>query len=290
MNDPTPMQTGQLAGGPGGDVQAAIDAGTALGAPRAIDDVRKPHVVLVPADARAEVLDLDRFEKYEPWPWRASGSYVAATVDSFGDYVAAHLSATDTTVWIHPTDGTVVAVLNDHGDGQDDPRWRDWRVRLDLRHTDEWNHWTSRDGKLGGQEEFAEHIEDGLTEIAEPSGAELLEIAQTFHASTSAQFRQASRLRDGRIQVRYDEEVNAAAGSSGELTIPEEISLVLSPYVGEQPVELVARLRYRVRGGNLAIGYKLDRPERVKREALERIADRVTERFPGRVFLGSPPA
>jgi uncharacterized protein YfdQ (DUF2303 family) len=269
----------------GGDVQAAVDAGAALAEPKRIDDTYEPHVIVVPAGGRHEVLDLERFADQ---PRRPNGTYTAATVDSFNDYVDAQLDEKATTIWVHPVDATIVAVLNDHQLGQS--AWRDWTVKLDLRETDEWKHWSSRDGILGGQEDFAEHIEEGLTEIATPAGADLLEIAQTFHATTSAQFRQATRLRDGRIQMRYDEEVSAAAGESGELAVPEEIKLVLAPYVGEEPVELVARLRYRVSGGNLRIGYKLDRPERVKQEALKGIAVRIRERFEGRVYLGAPPA
>jgi uncharacterized protein YfdQ (DUF2303 family) len=275
----------------GGGIQAAIDAGTALAEPKKIADIYAPHVVLVPEGGRAEVLDLGgRFEKFAERPRRATGQYTAATVEAFNAYVNEHLDPTATTVWVHPTEGTIVAILNDHGDGQDAPAWRDWKVTLDLRHTDEWLHWKKRDGVLGGQEDFAEHIEDGLTEIVSPAGADLLEIAQTFHATSSAQFRQAIRLQDGRTQFRYDEEVDARAGTSGELAIPQEIKLVLSPYVGEPAVELIARLRYRVSGGNLRIGYKLDRPERVVRSALEDVAERIEAQFGDHVYLGSPPA
>jgi uncharacterized protein YfdQ (DUF2303 family) len=271
------------------DTQAAVAAGMALARPQVIDGraVDSPHVAVVPAGARAEVLDLERFAFA---PRRPHGNYKAATVDAFVKFVERHASDDDTTVWVHPTDGTIRAVLNDHARGGDQARWRDFVADLELRETEEWRHWLKRDGTLGGQEEFAEHIEEGITEIARPEGATLMEIAQTFHATTSANFRQATRLRDGRVQMRYDEEVQAAAGQSGELAVPDEIVLLLAPYVGEEAVEITARLRYRLGGGKLRIGYKLDRPERVKREALESIASQIGDAFGDRVFLGAPPA
>jgi uncharacterized protein YfdQ (DUF2303 family) len=283
----TELATGHVPG----DIQAAIDAGTALGEPHPLEEIYQPHVVVVPEGGRVEVIDVaERFEAFAERPRRAKGRYTAATVEAFIAYVKQHREHEATTIWVEPTDGKVLAVLNDHGDGQDAPAWRDWTATLALRHTDEWNHWKSRDGLLGGQEDFAEHIEDGLTEIADPTGAELLEIAQTFHATTAAQFRQATRLSDGRIQVRYDEEIDAKAGTSGELAIPQEITLLLAPYVGEEAVELKARLRYRVSGGALRIGYKLDRPERVIRDALEHIAERLLSEFGDHVYLGAAPA
>jgi hypothetical protein len=49
------------------------------------------------------VLDLERFAEIAARP---RGPYTAATVDSFMDYVEAHLDQDGTTIWVHPVDGT----------------------------------------------------------------------------------------------------------------------------------------------------------------------------------------
>lgn len=139
------------------------------------------------------------------------------------------------------------------------------------------------------QVEFAEHIEAGLEEIIEPEAASMLELAQNFHATTDATFRSSTRLQSGEQRLQYDEEVKASAGASGDMTVPTAFLLGLAPFVGEDPYKLAARLRFRVNGGRLTLGYVLDRPDRVRRDAIEQIAERLGVRFPNS-YVGTPPA
>jgi uncharacterized protein YfdQ (DUF2303 family) len=241
--------------------------------------------------ANLNVTDLrGLFDRYKATPERATGTHVTATVQSFVDVTRRHESVGDgdtLTVWVHPTSGAVIAVLNDHGRGQA-AQWGDHRVKLDLLKTEEWNRWKSLDGKLVDQEAFAEHIQDGLTEIAEPPAADLLEIVQTMQGSTSASWQAGVRIVDGSVQMKYVEAVDATAGREGQLSIPTEFTLVVAPFVGEPVATITAHLRWRMRGGKLVIGYKLDNPEVIIRETLEKIAQRLAEEFPGVVYLGTP--
>lgn len=271
-------------GGTPGDALAVIDAATRAAKPKALDDRNQVYTLLVPEGAKAEVIDVkDYLDANLDAPRRTSGTYRLATVASFVDYVKAHETDAQT-IWVDEKARKVTAVFNDATPAA--PAWRDHRAELALRLTDEWAHWTSKDGSLIGQEDFAEHIEDGVGEITEPDGATMLEIAQSFHATTNASFRAAHRLADGQVQVQYDEEVTASAGKKGELQIPQTFKLAVAPFVGEDRYALTARLRYRIQGGKLRIGYKLDHPERALRDAVELIAERLRSDFT--VFLGEP--
>lgn len=181
----------------------------------------------------------------------------------------------------------VVAIINDH-ESAGAPGWRDHRVELRLTHTPEWLYWTGQDGNAMAQTAFAEHVEGGLAEITEPDAAAMLEIAQTFHATSAATFRSATRLHSGEQRLQYDEEVRANAGAAGELEVPTELRLAVAPFIGEEPYAVKARLRYRVNAGNLRLSYHLDRPEAIVRDALEQIADRLADRF-ARTYMGDPP-
>lgn len=167
----------------------------------------------------------------------------------------------------------LVAVLND--DYPDEPGWRDHRVELTLRPRPEWLHWRAKSGSFLDQEKFAEHIEEGLPELVNPSAADMLDLAQTFQASTSGRFKQSGKLASGAVQFVYEEDIEATAGVGGTLAIPEKLTLGVAPFFGSDRFEVTARFRYRLKAGELTLGYILDRPLEVERAAFGTVRDTV---------------
>jgi len=265
-----------------GDVQAAIDAGLTTAPPSKIER-NELYSVIVPNGGTHHLVDT---EKYADLPWRQSGCYRPATVDALIAVIERFQNDT-TTIWVHPTSGKVIAVFNDSDAEQ--PGWRDHRAALQLQRTPEWEHWCSKDNIQMSQQAFAEHIEDGLLELVEPAAAEMLELAQTIEATQGANFRSAIRLDNGQVQARYEETIDTKAGQSGQLTIPTEFKLAVAPFLGENPYSVTARFRYRLSSGKLTLGYRLDRPDAVVRDALDKIAERLSSHFADLpVLIGEP--
>lgn len=257
------------------EVKADLDIVADL-ATRAADP--KPLVngalgVIVPAGAELRTIEPDAHAAH---PARKRGTVRLATVDALIAYVTRHRTE-GTELYVHPTSGRVVAVLDDHaeeaaGHGQH-------RAELNLLTTDEWAFWAANDGKLLTQQAFAEHVEDGGRELIEPDPATMLELATSFHAKSKVNFRQASRLDNGNVQLTYEEDTTASAGAKGQLTVPTEFKLAIAPFVGEERYAVSARLRWQLRDGQLTLGYKLDRPDAVVRDALGGVAARLAEQF-----------
>lgn len=243
--------------------------------------------------AQGQVINLNpELEKLGDAPRRAKGVYQPATLEAFIAYVAEKKATKGLSIWVEPTPAApkVVALLNDH-DGIDTPAWRDYRVETALELTEEWKHWLGKDDELMPQAAFAEHVEDGIAEILEPDAAQMLEIAQSIQLATSATIRNAQRLTDGRVKFVYDEEIEGKAGEEGEYSIPTEFKLLIAPFLGEEAREIGARFRYRHnRGGEISIGYKLNRPNQVLLDALGKIQERLTGEFGSKVYMGAPPA
>lgn len=263
-----------------GDAQVIRDISQQAVEPYEID----PHVDYLISTPSGSYTLVDT-EKLREHPTRASGTYKPETVASFIDYVEKHSDKEATTVWVHSTQGKVVAVLDDHS--AKDPNWGKHRVALDLVTTPEWTFWTKLDGTLVDQEAFANHLQDGLPDILEPDGATLLEIAQTFQVKTGVNFRKGVDITSGEVKFTYDEEQQAKAGKAGDVEVPRQFKLYLAPFVGEEKVELNANLRWRTGKGEFAIGYKLEHPERVIETVLEGIRDRLAKKFT-RVYTGQP--
>jgi uncharacterized protein YfdQ (DUF2303 family) len=264
---------------------------------------------LVPDGYKAVVTDIREDPLEAEHPDRRRGTVTMQELEPFTRYVNLHRDPNATTVWTeHDATakggdaravGRITGVLDDHAPSvkgaTDDAAaagWGEHRVVLDLVTTPEWQHWLSRDGVSGSQEQLAEHIEDGIAEIVDPPAANLLDVIQTISVTRNVDFKSSARTRDGQIQFAYVEDQEAKAGKRGDLTVPEKITLNLSAFPGGKRVQLTARLRYRLNEGKLSIGYKLERPADVLRQAVEHLhaelLDQLETELQERVFRGQP--
>lgn len=265
------------------DAAVIVDTATAATEPTSVEPGELLSLV-VPFGAEHKLLDL---EKYLRAPTRPRDTYHPSDVASFIGLVETHEDKEATTIWVHETEGKIVAVLDDNASGK--PAWGDHRVVLDLAHSPEWKLWAEKDGQLMRQEEFAEHLREGMPDVANPDAATLIEIAENFETTTGVHFRSKVDFNSGAKKFKYDEETKATANTAadGEIEVPRQFTLRLTPFLGEEPVELIANLRHNSRGGSLELGYKLERPERAVEDALLRIAERLDDKFK-RVYRGTP--
>lgn len=249
------------------------------------------HAITVPEGATVRLIDPDEEqEARQPHPPRRKGTVTAYDADSFARLVN-DLGPRDghSRIYADPDDLRFVAVLNDHeGDGLR-PGWGDHRVHLAIQRTPSWKAWRDHAG-LGAQEEFAEHLEDHRADIADPPAADMLELAQTFQATIGAKFSGGARLHNGERHASYVEEVQGSAGRSGQVPIPETMTLRLVPFEGADPVEVEARIRFRIRDGRLAIGYVLHRADEIERAAFDQVRASIESNTEGVLaILGRPP-
>lgn len=249
------------------DTQAVIDVATRAAVPNKLTD--ELFALAVPEGASLEVVDIEELLRpYKDTPRRKNGTVQLTQAASLVQYVNEHKDASVHLYasWRHKT---VVAVLNDHQEGA--PGWGDHRAVLTLTTTPEWDKWREKDGVLAGQVAFAEHLEDLAPTIVDPPAADMLELAQTFQANVSVDFKSRQLLSNGETTLRFEEKIGAAAGTKGNMTIPAGFLLRLSIFDGAEPVEIGCRLRYRLRDGQLTIGYAIENRDTVLREAVEEV-------------------
>lgn len=259
------------------DAQAIIDSTQELTLastiPELIDEEMAPFVygLTVPRSAQHVQIDL---EQYAPHPRRKRANPTFTTTESLAAYVAAHATP-GTTLYANPDSQQVVAILDDHS--TPDPGHRSHKATLQLIATPGCKRWVDSHAKYLSQVDFAQLVEDGLTEIASPAGAELLEVAQSISATRNASFRSDRRLANGRVQFQWHEDFDAQAGENGDLTIPEIVTLVFEPFYGAEAIQVDARFRYRLFQGKLTLGFWLIRHEEQLREAFATELGRLEE-------------
>ncbi len=278
-SEPTPATT---ASPPKGDADVLRDLAYLAQHPAKIEEGYRTLVV-----PDAHVVEYIDTEFVGPQPTRKRGTVTLHDAGSFSAYVNRHKVAATTTIYADALNYRFVGVVNDASAA--DPQWADHRAILNLLATEEWTRWSAKDGAWFEQEPFAEFIEEGIDQIHKPTAAEMLELATTFHATTSATFRQATVLASGERKLHYDESIEARTGRTGELSVPTTFELALIPFEGSPAYKVLARLRYRVSGGKLTMGYKLIGPRDVQRDAFGDTCAEIEAGTGVPTFAGTPP-
>jgi uncharacterized protein YfdQ (DUF2303 family) len=248
------------------DMQAVIDAARQG---QRIENLRPDvyPVLWAPNAARGEGAVV-ALERYLAAPERKRGTIDVFDAASFNQVLRDNDGAGAVSIYLdrNPEKPSVVAVLNGHGEAG--PGWGDLRCRIVFQSTPQWAKWRGIDGKLMGQTEFAEFVEDNLADIADPPGATMLEVATAFQATRTTAFRRAVRLGSGQLQFENSENIEAKVGA-GLIEVPETLTLALAPLQGCPLYQVPARFRYRLEDGKLRLGIKLQRIEDLMREVLE---------------------
>ena len=259
------------------DIQAAIEAGKQLGAPK-VHKINGVPVVL--ATESIEVVALREFMER---PNRIRQRVEVKDAESFIDYYNAFCPDGGGVVFCDTEHAEFVGVLDYHN--HDLPNWCEHIVRFECTMTREWLEWTENDGQAMDQVKFAYFIEQHMDEIVKPKAAEMLEIVTTLKAKNKIAFESGIRLADGQVQLQYREEIDGQAGIKGELKIPEEFTLGIRVFEGEAAYKVTARFRHRIREGKVMMWYDLVRPHNIVRDAVESIVDSITEKVAADLFL-----
>ena len=245
------------------------------------------------AETGSRVIDVrDQIQRTKDHPRRKTGSVTITQHDSFTDYLVKH-ALPDTEVWADINKDSITAVINAHSaapdpDDEGTAGWGDHRATLQLVTTKDWRDWTGNNGKLVGQQEFAEFVEQHMPNFLRPSAADMLELAQTIKGHTKVSFESNKRVKSGETAIEWREDTTAAAGKKGTLEIPDTIDLGMQVYEGGAHYKLTARFRYRIGGGALLLGYVLERAGDVKRDSFGQVVGQVATDTGCEVWHGTP--
>lgn len=264
--------------------QALIDTAQEAVDPYIVDQADGSGIYIVrDSNGTARHLDLrEQLGLLPIRPPRKTGHTTLTDVDSYIDALDKH-GLPQTELYANTKAGTIKAVINAHlsilddGATEDLAGFGDHIITLALPHTKDWTDWTKGDGNLFGQAEFAEWIEDHLPNFVTPTGADMLELAQTFQATTKVDFASSQRIKSGETSLLYQETGTASAGKKGTLAIPDTFTLALQPFERGETYKVQARFRYRITDGQLRLGYRLTRPDDVHRDAFDQVITKIQE-------------
>jgi uncharacterized protein YfdQ (DUF2303 family) len=240
------------------DIESAIQAGMLIGEPKTINGT---PVIVLPKGAEIQELDHLRDK-----PQHIAQYIRVHTAESFTRYFN-QFATDDSIILVDTKKASILGIIDFHMDA-DHPDWCAHRLHFTMAATHEWNAWQTNSGTWFGQEAFGLFLEENLDEIIDPPGAEMLEIALNLKAKTGIHFRKSTRLDNGEIKLLYEETIDASAGIKGEFKVPEQFTIGLRLFEGGEPYKLNARLRYRIKDGQLTLKYDLVRPHKTHEAAV----------------------
>ncbi|WP_454752192.1 DUF2303 family protein [Cupriavidus necator] len=258
----------------------------------AVDHIPARRVALPPGWTLQQ---LDH-EKYLPAPLRKRATVRLLDADSFIDYVKRHGSLTDSTVWgkADYQAGKVdfVGIINDHGEDDSKPEWRDHTARFSPEFSEEWRRWFGGNRKPMSQAEFAAFIEENLKDIASPdgvglpTGAQMLEMALSFEANQDMRFKSAIRLSNGGVQMSFVQDDDDQTLQKMQLF--ERFAIGIPIFWNGDAYRVDARLRYRARDGKVSFWYELIRQDKTLEAATTTLIATIREKTGTPFFFGEP--
>src|SRR5262245_14740370 len=256
-----------------------------------LDELDTRPVLVVPTGV--QVLDVERLLEH---PSTQRAQVAVREPGSFCDYVLRYLTPA-TALFASLPELSITAVLDYHDTAQPSEqhgavagqaRWGQHRAVLTLERTPAWQQWAAIDGKKLGQEAFAEFLDQHLPDIAQPAGADVLEIVRTLEATRAVNFRSAIRLDNGAHHFTYEDTIKATGGP-GALDVPSTIVLGLAPFAGAPLYKLEARLRYRLDDGRLSFVVALLRPQVVVEDAFKAVCSLVQDTVAAPLWQAAAP-
>ena len=252
------------------------------------NEARRPTIL--GSTSRANVIALPEgwnlktdasMEQYGDYPYRKKGITSFKVQESFVEYVCKHkLENTVLYAKVNKDDGknplVVTAVFNDHDHNEmDEPQagWQDFRAHLVPQASHEWLVWTENSGKKMSQFQFAAFIDDNIKDISSqegyPTGTDMLQMALQFELTHDKRMKSAIRLQSGGTNIEYIEDDDASTVK--RMQAFDKFMLGIPVFWRGQAYAVEAKLRYRVREGELTLWYDLVRTDVVVDDAVENI-------------------
>lgn len=235
-------------------------------------ETHTPILITMAEDGATVITEL---EKFGLRPTAKRGSQTFADVKSFCAYIKEHYQAGTILVGSYGSTDTK-ATFDWHS--SEHPGFGDHTSILKLVKSPEWTEWIGSNGKPFSQTDFADFIEDQAHIVDESEGvdpARLIEVALNLRANVDCRYESKINMANGAYQLAYTESVTDQ--TKGSFKVPASFTITLRPFRGAKPVQMLVRLRYRVKDGAAMFHYKLDRPDRVLETALEEIWKGVEE-------------
>lgn len=253
------------------------------------------------------------FDEYRTAPERRKGTASVGDLASFITHVN-RFKDDDSIIFADnsPQNPKLTAVLDYHKKtAKGEPRFGEHRTVYNFPISDEWALWTSKDGQIFGQSEFAAFIEDNILDCISPADGDtenneqlvalrtllggnfaspdkLVTLSRGLAVNESAKVVGKVNLSTGEGQINFETQHTDAAGAP--VNVPNLFLIAIPVFEGGERYRIAIRLRYRVRNGAVAWFYEIYKPENIFIDAFKGACTVAAKETDLPLLVGSPEA
>ncbi len=240
------------------ETDAAIAAGSAIaGAERVGAGV--PYVVV------PNGYDVHSLEEYLQRPVRKKGEIRMHDVDSFFFYIREFGGDGETFVFADILNKSFTGVMNHHH-SSGEAGFCDHIAKFSMEETGEWRRWNENDGVMMLPLEFSDFVEANIADIADPPGADIMEMVSALRVKKKAEFNTVVDSATGDKTVSFTEETRGES-VHGNIDVFGKFTLAVSPFIGCDKYAIQCRIRMDVRDGGLRICYQIINSNAIEEDA-----------------------
>lgn len=227
--------------------------------------------VLVPEGFERHTVDLER---YSSGPRRMRGTVTVRDLESFTRYVERYKSS-ETVVFADGSQRKATGILDYAAYAAELPGWGEWRVVLELRETTRWKAWRQMTEGWMDQADFATFVEMYARDVVEPPAADVYTLARDLKVTSNRTYERSVNEHSGSVDLIYNETVQGT-NRTGKSTVPEEMTITVTPYEGGEPLTMHGYLSFRLQEGRCVFRYQIDADAR---DALDEYFDSLVSRL-----------
>lgn len=203
--------------------------------------------------------------------------------DSFERYVKAFANPKESRLFGFLGTTTLVGVI-DYEEVNNTPRLavdgeKSHIANLKITKTEDLKAWESINDKPLEQAVFVEFLLERAACVINPDSARMLEIATTLQMKSDVTFSSQERTTDGGFNLVYREDIAANAGANGKVKVPDTLNLKFVAFEGGTPMELRARIYYKLYSGKVVFRVKILRLRETILETFRATCDKAAKKL-----------
>lgn len=207
-----------------------------------------------------------------------------------------------------PSSPSITAVIDYHEESHEGtPRYGEHRSHYAFSLSDEWNAWGQHQNKRMSQADFAEFLENHISDVISPDNADdklrefsellggtfaspsrLVELSRGLQVNEGARVEQKVNISSGEATLHYTS--THADANGAPLKVPNLFLLGIPVFRCGPLYQVPVRLRYRIISGSIQWFYELYRTDRVFDHAFKEACEKAQKETGLPLFIGSPEA